>query len=78
MQTAGKGCPTLVKKLGLLRQRAGVRDDGKGVHLQMVVVMEAQGLMELDPLVQLESHGIQPLFAAGMAGVQDGHIVGLG
>ena len=40
--------------------------------------MEAQRLVQLDALVQLEAHSIQPLFAAGVAAVQNRHVVGLG
>ena len=31
--------------------------------------------MQPHPLVQLEAHGLQPLAAAGMAGIEDGHVV---
>ena len=59
-----------------LRQGAGIGDDREGVHLQAVIIVEAQGLLADDPLVKLEAGGLQPLFGAGVAGVQNGHIVG--
>ena len=78
MQTAGKGCPTLVKKARFLGQRAGVGHDAEGVHLQAVVIMEAQRLMLDDPLIQREAALLQPLAAARMAGVKNRHIVFFG
>ena len=75
MQTAGNGWPTLVKKLLSSGQRAGVGHDAEGVHLQAVVVMEAQRLMLNDALVELKAALLQTLAAARMAGVEDRHIV---
>ena len=66
------------EEAGFLRQGAGIGDDAKGVHLQVVVVVEAQRLMQAHPLVQLKAHGFQPLAAAGVAGVEDGHAVFFG
>ena len=63
------------EKAALLRQGAAVTDHGESVHLQAVVVVEAQRLMLDHPLVQLETGLLQTLFAAGMAAVQHGHIV---
>ena len=63
------------EKAALLRQGAAVADHGESVHLQAVVVVEAQGLVLNHPPVQLETALLQPLFAAGMAAVQHGHIV---
>ena len=67
--------PYAGEEAALLGQSAGIRDHGEGVHLQAVVVMEAQRLMLDHPLVQLETGLLQTLFAAGMAAVQHGHIV---
>ena len=58
-----------------LGQRAGVGHDAEGVHLQAVVVMEAQRLMLNDALVELKAALLQPLAAARMAGVENRHIV---
>lgn len=58
-----------------LGQRAGVGYDGGGVHLQAVVVVEAQGLVAYHARVELETGLLQPLSAARMAAVQDGHVV---
>ena len=59
----------------LLGQRAGIRDDCQSVHLQLVVVVKAQRLIDPDTRVQLETALFQTMLASGMAGVQDGHIV---
>ena len=59
----------------LLGQSAGVGDDCQSVHLQLVVVVETQRLVDTDTRVQLEAALFQTVLAAGMAGVQDGHIV---
>ena len=67
--------PHAGEETALLGQSAGIRDHGEGVHLQAVVVVEAQRLMLDHPLVQLETGLLQTLFAAGMAAVQHGHIV---
>ena len=78
MQTAGKGVPNAQKETRLLRQRARIRHHAEGVHLQMVIVVEAQRLVQFDAGVQPEIHRLQPLAAARMAGVQNGHVIGLG
>ncbi len=59
----------------LLRERAAVGDYGEGVHLQAIVVVEAERLVLDDTLVELESAGLQALAAARVATVKDGHIV---
>lgn len=59
----------------LLRQSAGVGDDCQSVHLQPVIVVEAQRLIDPDARVKLEATLFQTVPAARMAGVQDGHIV---
>ena len=66
------------EKAALLGQGAAVADHGEGVHLQAVVVVEAQRLVLDDPLVQWEAGLVQPLLAPGMAAIQHGHIVLLG
>ena len=59
----------------LLRQSAGVGDDCQSVHLQLVVVVEAQRLIDPDTRVKLEAALFQTMLAAGMAGVENGHII---
>ena len=59
----------------LLRQSTGVGDDCQSVHLQLVIVVEAQRLIDPDTRIQLEAALFQTVLASGMAGVQDGHIV---
>ena len=63
------------KEAALLRQGAGIGDHAEGVHLQAVVVVEAQWLMGNYPSVQPEAGGLQPLPGPGMAGVEDRQIV---
>ena len=63
---------------GFLRQGAAVRHHHKGVHLKAVVVVEAEGLVLDDARVELEAGGRQALAGAGVAGVQDRHVVLLG
>ena len=67
--------PHAGEEAALLGQSAAIADHSEGVHLQAVVVVEAQGLVLDHPLVQLETGLLQTLFAAGMAAVQHGHIV---
>ena len=62
------------EEAALFRQCPAVRYDTEGVHLQAVVVVEAQRLMLYHTLVQLKATPLQPLTAAGMAGIQNRHI----
>ena len=62
----------------LLGQGAGVGHHGEGVHLQAVVVVEAHGLVHAHARVERKSRGLQALARAGVAGVQDRHVVPLG
>jgi len=43
------------EEAGFFREGAGVGDDGVGVHLETVVVMEAEGLVLDDASVELEA-----------------------
>ena len=61
----------------LLGERAAVADSAEGVHLEAVVVMEAQGLLHPDPRVQPEPAGLKPVTRPGMAAVQHRHVVSL-
>lgn len=54
---------------GLLGERARVRDDGEGVHLEAVVVMEAQGLVRAHQGMQLETRLLQALARARVTAV---------
>lgn len=63
------------EEAALLRQGAAVADHGKGVHLQAVVIMEPQGLMPDNPPIQPEPAPLQAFAGAGMAGVQNRHII---
>ena len=59
----------------LLRQRATVRYHAERIHLQAVVVMEAQRLVLNHTSVELKTAALQLLSAARVAGVQNGHII---
>ena len=67
--------PHAGEETALLGQSAAVADHSEGVHLQAVVVVEAQGLVLNHPAVQMEAASLQPLLAPGMAAVQHGHVV---
>ena len=74
----GERVPDAGEEAALLGQGAGVGDHTVGVHLQAVVVVEAQGLVLDDSCIQLESALLKALAAAGVAAVEDGHVVALG
>lgn len=59
----------------LLGERAAVADRAEGVHLEAVVVVEAQGLLHPDPRVQPEPAGLEPAARARVAAVQHRHAV---
>ena len=63
------------EEAGLLRQSSGVADHRKGIHLQAVIIMEAQRFMADDPGVKPETALLQPFSGAGMAGIQNRHII---
>lgn len=63
------------KEATFLRQCAAIRDNTESVHLQAVIVVEAQRFMLNDMLIQLEPTLLQTLAAARVAGVQDRHVV---
>ena len=63
------------EETAFLGEGAAVGDDGESVHLEAVVVVEAEGLVADDARVELESAGFQALAAAGVAAVEDGHVV---
>lgn len=62
----------------LLREGAAVADHAERVHLEAVVVVEAERLLNLHPGVKFESCSLEPVARARMATVEDGHVVLLG
>lgn len=54
----------------LLGQGTGVGNDCKSVHLQLVIVVEAQRLIDPDTRVKFEAALFQTVIAARMTGVQ--------
>lgn len=58
-----------------LGERAGVGDNGGGVHLQAVVIMEAERLMAYHARVKLEAALLEAFAAARVAAIEDGHVV---
>ena len=62
----------------LLGEGAAVAYYAEGIHLQTVVVVEAEGLLYLHARIQLKAAGFEAVAAAGMATVEDGHVVLLG
>ena len=62
-------------KTRLLRKRAAVGHDAEGVHLQAVIIVEAQRLVGDDAPVQFKAAFLQPLTAPGMAGVQHRQVI---
>ena len=60
---------------GLLGEGAAVGDHAECVHLQTVVIMEAQGFMPNHARIQNKAARLQPLPGARVAAVEDGHII---
>lgn len=63
------------EEAALLRQSAAVGHHTERVHLEAVIVVEAQRFVLDNAPVQREAALLQSLAAAGMAGVEDGYIV---
>lgn len=61
-----------------LGERAGVGDNGRGVHLQAVVVVEAEGFVPYHAAVEPESGLLEALARTRMAAVEDRHVVAFG
>ena len=74
----GEGVADAGEETALFGQGAAVADYGEGVHLEAVVVVEAEGLVLDDALVELEAAGGKAVAAARVARVEDGHVVLLG
>ena len=66
------------EEAALLGESAAIRHDGIGIHLEAIVVMEAERFMTDDSPVQLESGSLKSLPRSGMAAVEDRHVVLLG
>lgn len=63
------------EEAALLGECATVAHHGEGVHLQTVVVVEAQRLVLDDTWVQLEATRLKTLAATRMTAVEDRHVV---
>ena len=63
------------EEAALLGKGAAVAHHRKGVHLQAVVVVEAQRLVLNNTRVKFESTGLETFTAAWMAAVEDGHVI---
>ena len=63
------------EEAALLGQCPGVGHYGEGVHLEAVVVVEAEGLVPYHPSVKYKSACLQPLPGPRMAAVQHGHVI---
>ena len=72
MQTAGKGCPTLVTLLG---KGAGIGNDSECVHLKAIVVVESERLLDLYSRIKLEPCSLKAVTAPGMAAVENRHVI---
>jgi hypothetical protein len=59
----------------LLRKGARVRHDGECMHLELVVIIEAEGFIDSDTRIQFETGCFQPLLTSRMAGIEDRHII---
>ncbi len=70
-----EGVPHRSEERAFLGQRPGVGDHRKRVHLQAVIVVKTQGFVPDHARVEHEAGGLQPLPGAGVAGVQNGHII---
>lgn len=74
----GDGFAYRQEEAALLGKCTGVTHHGEGVHLQIVVVMEAEGLVGYHTAVEFEAALFKAFARAGMAAVEDGHVVLLG
>lgn len=71
----GEGVAYGGEEAGFFGEGAGVGDDGGGVHLQAVVVVEAERFMLDYTPVEFEAGLLQALARAGMAAVEYRHVV---
>ncbi len=73
-----EGVPYRGEEAAFFGQGATIADDGGCVHLQAVVVVEAQGLVAYHAAVELKAALLQALARAWVAAVEDGHVVAFG
>ncbi len=59
----------------LLWESAGVRHYRKSIHLKAVVIMESERFVLDHPRIKLEARSGKTISAAGMAAVEDWHII---
>lgn len=71
----GEGMADAGEERGFLGKGAAIADDGKSVHLETVVVVEAERLMLNDTGVELEARGDKAIAGTGVATVEDGHVI---
>ncbi len=74
----GEGVPHRGEEAALFGQGAAVGDYGGGVHLQAVVVVEAEGLVPYHQRMEFETAALEALARARMAAVEYRHAVFLG
>ena len=63
------------EEAAFLRQRAGIGNNSKGVHLQAVIIMEAQRLMLNHALVEHKAARCQTVARTRVAGIENRHII---
>ena len=71
----GEGVADGGEEAALFGEGAAVGDYSEGVHLEAVVVVEAEGFVLDDARVELESACLKSLAAAGVAAVENRHII---
>lgn len=59
----------------LLGKGPRIGNDSEGVHLKTVVVVESQRLLNLYARIKLESGSLETMTAAGMAAVENRHVI---
>lgn len=74
----GEGVAYAGEERRLFGQCAGIRYDGKGVHLQAVVIVKTKRFVLNNTFVEPEAGGGKTVAAAGMTAVEYRHIVLLG
>ena len=74
----GEGVADAGKETALFGQGTAVAHYREGVHLEAVVVVKTEGLVLDDAPIELEAAGGKAVAAAGVARVEDGHVVLLG
>lgn len=67
--------PDAGEERGFLWKGSAIADDGEGVHLEAVVIVETEGFMLNDSRVKLEAGGGKTIAGTGVATVEDGHVV---